>query len=127
MVDFTNQLHGSAKRLRYGISVILQALYQGWDIVRVMFSLVALLGMYWEFNKWLLVLRLKTDETRREDAQEETVTNPQPTLVAVAEFSQTMAASTPISTGTGVAVAAHPSTEEPTLVPDGGGWHSGRR
>ena len=71
MVDFTNQLHGSAKRLRYGISVILQALYQGWDIVRVMFSLVALLGMYWEFNKWLLVLRLKTDETRREDAQEE--------------------------------------------------------
>ena len=51
MRDFANQLRENAKRLSYGISATLQTLYQGWDIIRVVFSLVALLGTYWEFNK----------------------------------------------------------------------------
>ena len=44
MMDFSNQLHWDAKRLRYGISVTLQTFRQGWAIVRVILVLAALLG-----------------------------------------------------------------------------------
>ena len=119
MRDFANQLRENAKRLSYGISATLQTLYQGWDIIRVMFALAALIGLYWEISKWLLALRLKTDETRRGDARGEPVANTRPTPAVEPVILEPTAASTPTSIGTGVAVAAHPSTGAPMPVPEG--------
>ena len=100
-MDFANQAHGNAKRLRYGISITLQTIRQRWDIIRVILVLAALIGMWWETNRWLLAMREKTAEARREEASAEPVAEARPTTVAEPITLEPEAVSTPSGPGTG--------------------------
>ena len=102
LLDYVHQIHENAKLLRCGISRTLQTVYQGWGIVRK--------------NRYVAG---KSVAAPQEGATDEPATEVRPTPLVLPTTIDHAVMPTQSVTGTGVAVAAHPSTAEPHPVQEG--------
>ena len=105
LLDFAQKRHENAKLVRYWLSRFFQTVYQGWGIVRAIFFLAALIGMYWKVNRWIQASSNKTTTPLDEST------------AAMPPSEVPLVVPTPSVPGTDVVAATHPSTAEPLPGP----------